>query len=75
MISDLGGPIIPATDMDWAMDIPAGKALLEWFTDQLGLESDGLEQRVVVESIGLHADEVQMCVIFLSHFGVTYACT
>lgn len=34
MISRLGGPDISPEEIEWATDLPAGKNLLEWFTNQ-----------------------------------------
>lgn len=39
-ISLLGGPLLEPTDIDWAADLPAGKALFEWLVDQLHPSSE-----------------------------------
>ena len=34
LVSHLGGPECIPEDLDWAVDIPAGKQLLEWLASQ-----------------------------------------
>jgi hypothetical protein len=63
MILNLGGPDIQPSDMEWATDLPAGKALLEWFADQVdievGGEGRGVDLQACLEMIALEDEEVQ----------------
>ncbi|KAJ6491673.1 hypothetical protein C8R47DRAFT_1195402 [Mycena vitilis] len=74
IVSLLGGPEIPADDLDWALDLPAGQKVFEWLVSQVkdsDCESDELPSdelpsdaynglRVVLQAISLEEDEVQM---------------
>jgi hypothetical protein len=70
-VRHLGGPNIPTADVEWAMDLPAGKCLIEWLASQLegGLDNsaatgvhDGysLDVQTSLEMIALEDDEIQM---------------
>ncbi|KAJ7655622.1 hypothetical protein DFH06DRAFT_1329071 [Mycena polygramma] len=70
IVSLLGGPEIPADDLDWALDLPAGQKLFQWLVSQVKdseseLPSDGVTDgsdrlRAALQAISLEEDEVQM---------------
>lgn len=65
IISALGGPSIQAEDIEWAIDLPAGKRLVDWIAAQLlDYETDdGREtHQAALGNIALEAEEVDMCV-------------
>lgn len=65
VISYLGGPNITSGDIDWAIDLPAGKRLIEWLADQVDDEQvsnagdSGVERRyyVALKSVALEQEE------------------
>ena len=66
MISDLSGPDIPPSDIQWAMDLPAGKTLIEWLAAQVdtdisdgGRDCDRVGRRACLEAVALENEEVQ----------------
>ena len=74
-VCHLDGPNIPSADIEWAMDIPAGRCIIEWVVAQLeqGLHSSSDTQRrggqfgsmdilASLEAITLDDEEVQMYV-------------
>jgi hypothetical protein len=74
-VRHLGGPNIPTADIEWAMDLPAGKCLVEWLAAQLesglGTSSivdghDGvlLDIQASLGMIALEDDEAQVYVTF-----------
>ncbi|KAJ7736864.1 hypothetical protein B0H16DRAFT_110295 [Mycena metata] len=67
IVSLLGGPDLNTEDIDWALDVPAGKRLLEWLVSQVELPADddrGTDEfdalRAALGAIALEEDEVQM---------------
>ena len=72
IISHLGGPECSPDELQWAMDIPAGKQLLEWLASQTTnddprqdtsaddstTQDDRLE--AILAPIALFGDELQM---------------
>ena len=65
IISALGGPSIQAEDIEWAIDLPAGKRLVDWIAAQLLDDEiddgDGACQ-AALRNIALEVGEVDMCV-------------
>lgn len=71
-VSVLGGPEIAPIDIEWAMDLSAGRGLIEWFADQVLLDDEILTRspedqikcyQAALERIGLEDEEVQTCVV------------
>lgn len=69
IISALGGPPIQAEDIEWALDLPAGKKLVDWIAAQLLDEEIELENGTInatcqaaLRGIALEVGEVDMCV-------------
>jgi hypothetical protein len=65
IIYALGGPSINVEDIEWAIDVPAGKKLVDWIAAQLlDDEIDGGENayKAALRNIALEAGEVEMCV-------------
>ncbi|KAJ7188888.1 hypothetical protein C8R46DRAFT_1341532 [Mycena filopes] len=68
IVSLLGGPKLNAEDIDWALDDPAGRRLLEWLVSQVELAADDTNAggdesdavRAALAEIALEQDEVQM---------------
>jgi hypothetical protein len=60
IVSELGGPSINPVDIEWALDIPAGKRLIHWLANQLGHETSTLGASL--RCIALEAEEVTMFV-------------
>ncbi|THH13008.1 hypothetical protein EW146_g7165 [Bondarzewia mesenterica] len=56
VISRLGGPNFSAADLEWAMDLPEGHQLVEWFASQF--ETDGDESAIY--NIALEKDELDI---------------
>jgi hypothetical protein len=64
IISTLGGPSIQAEDIEWAIDLPAGKKLVDWLAAQFLDETDtsDMTRRVSLRNIALEAAEAELCV-------------
>jgi hypothetical protein len=66
IISALGGPSIQVEDIEWAIDLPAGKKLVDWIAAQLLddeiKDGEGAYQ-AALHNIALEAGEVDMCVL------------
>ncbi|KAF8870361.1 hypothetical protein BD779DRAFT_1681211 [Infundibulicybe gibba] len=63
ILAALGGPDIPSTEFEWALEVPAGKALLEWIAAQTsGVESgeDELGLEAALARIALEGEEVDI---------------
>ncbi|KAF8870477.1 hypothetical protein BD779DRAFT_1580168 [Infundibulicybe gibba] len=63
ILAALGGPNIPSTEFEWALEVPAGKALLEWIAAQTSdVESgeDGLGLEAALARIALEGEEVDI---------------
>jgi len=65
MVSDLCGVDVPSSDIEWAMDLPAGKTLIEWLASQMCIEKndegrdlDKSDRQSCVEGIVLENEEV-----------------
>jgi hypothetical protein len=56
MVSQLGGPSISPAHIEWALDIPAGKRLIEWLAAQF---RDGTPVQTCLKMIALEDEEVQ----------------
>ncbi|KAF5383396.1 hypothetical protein D9757_006153 [Collybiopsis confluens] len=57
IVSDLGGPFYSPAQLEWATQIPSGKFLFHWLTNQL--PPNGL-QRAALAKIALDRDQVEM---------------
>lgn len=66
IISALGGPSIQVEDIEWAIDLPVGKKLMDWIAAQLLDDEidDDRSCQVALRNIALEDGEVDMCVIF-----------
>jgi hypothetical protein len=67
IILALGGPPIQVEDIEWAIDLPAGKKLVDWIAaqlvdDEIDDDGDGNYQ-AALRNIALEAGEVDMCVV------------
>ena len=68
IVSNLGGPRVNPSDIEWANDITSGKLLINWLVAQLDPEaansSDDLEiqHRAALRDIALEDEELKMCV-------------
>jgi hypothetical protein len=73
IVSHLGGPAIDPADVEWALDFPAGKALVEWLANQLRVdggvdeeidndENEVLLYQAALKDIALEEEEAQMYV-------------
>ncbi|KAJ6590037.1 hypothetical protein DFH09DRAFT_221007 [Mycena vulgaris] len=63
IVSLLGGPNLNAEDIGWALDLPAGRRLLEWLVSQVEFEAadDSSESlRAALQAISVEDDELQM---------------
>ncbi|KAF9463578.1 hypothetical protein BDZ94DRAFT_1308690 [Collybia nuda] len=75
IIFDLGGPPVADSDIEWALDLPAGMKLLDWLAAQLGDSNgekddtisvdEGNEYNKNLRAIALEAEEVKI----LKHIG------
>lgn len=69
IISALNGPPIQVEDIEWAMDLPDGKKLLDWIAAQLlDDELDDADCQAALHDIALEAGEVDMCVIVPANY-------
>ncbi|KAG5644527.1 hypothetical protein DXG03_008269 [Asterophora parasitica] len=67
-IAELGGPIIEASDIEWAIEIPAGQSLIKWLADlHVAPESDDVSTRTLEQDLGaalraiaLESDEIKI---------------
>ena len=68
IVSNLGGPRVNPSDIEWANDITSGKLLINWLVAQLDPENansdDDLEKqhRAALRDIALEDEELKMCV-------------
>ena len=68
IVSNLGGPRVNPSDIEWANDITSGKVLINWLVAQLDPEAansdDDLEiqHRAALRDIALEDEELKMCV-------------
>jgi hypothetical protein len=70
LVSTLGGPGIADTDIEWALDLPAGKKLVEWLAAQLCDEEGDIDKTIFgdgetkygssLRAIALEAGEIDM---------------
>jgi hypothetical protein len=68
IISELGGPSVPPADLSWALDIPAGRSLIEWLVAQLGEPGDERSPILTsLEMIALQQEEVHMYVFLFEY--------
>ena len=71
IILALGGPHIQVEDIQWAIDLPAGKKLVDWIAAQLldnEIDDDGHgSYQAALRNIALEAGEVDMCVVVPGH--------
>lgn len=79
LISTLGGEPLNPEDIEWALDVPAGKQLLNWLTAQLNENEGGASSSIVcsqgvlqrqaaaLHAIALTGEELSMCVCFLPY--------
>jgi hypothetical protein len=65
LISLLSGPPINPSEIEWALEVPAGKTLIDWLGSQLGeafdVDPDISEEtrlKAAVTRIGLEHDEL-----------------
>jgi len=68
IISALGGPSIQAEDIEWAIDLPAGKRLVDWVAAQLlddEIDDGDKAHQAALRNIALEAGEVDI----LNHAG------
>ena len=74
IVSHLGGPEISPLEIDWALDLPAGKRLIEWLVDQLDedVETDTVDDgdsgrlyRAALKDIALDRQELSLYVFRL----------
>jgi predicted phosphohydrolase len=72
VVSQLGGPIVAPEDIAWALDLPAGRELLQFLADQIqGTEMAQTEKggndrtrydSAALRGIALEGDELKSCV-------------
>lgn len=68
MVHLLDGPLVKAEEIDWAMDLEAGKTLIDWLAAQMpsypDVEDDNasLDQRTVLTGFALEKEEVEALV-------------
>lgn len=70
IVAHLGGPRIIPGDIEWAVDLPAGKQLVDWIAAQLDSDDErgsdgGVDRalRVSMKDIALEPEEVYLWVI------------
>ena len=55
-VSQLGGPVVAPDDIAWALDLPAGRQLLEFLADQIqDTETNRLKSRKGAEERARHS--------------------
>ena len=65
IINALGGPSINVEDIEWAIDLPAGKKLVDWIAAQLlsdEIDDGENAHQAALRNIALETGEVEMCV-------------
>lgn len=66
IVSNLGGPRVNPSDIEWANDITSGKLLINWLVAQLDLEAangnDDLEirHRAALRDVALEDEELKI---------------
>ncbi len=60
LVAGLSGPPLDVNDIEWATDLPAGKALMEWAAGQMAGSSADPIANSSLRRIALEDEEVRM---------------
>jgi hypothetical protein len=77
IVSNLGGPRVNPSDIEWANDITPGKLLINWLVAQLDPEVANsnddreIQHRAALRDVMLEDEELKMCV----HYFVLVECS
>lgn len=68
IVSNLGGPRVNPSDIEWANDITSGRLLINWLVAQLDPEAANgdddreIQHRAALRDVVLEDEELKMCV-------------
>lgn len=60
IVAHLGGPRIVPGDIEWAVDLPAGRQLVEWIAAQLDSNDEDRDLELSLKTIALEPEEAAL---------------